>query len=71
MRKRDELSNPNSCLNKAREDEVLFVLIARDEDAPGTIRDWIKRKVARGRQPDDPKLLEAEQCAREMESSRA
>lgn len=68
MRKRDELSDPNSCLNKARDDERLFVLLARDEDAPETIRFWIAKRIKRGKnKPDDQKMIEAEECARLME----
>lgn len=33
MIKRDEVSNPNSCLNRAKDDEMVFVLLARDEAA--------------------------------------
>lgn len=60
MRKRDELSDPNSCLNKAGDDEMLFVLLGRDEDAPETVRFWAHRRVARGkRAPDHPQIVEA------------
>lgn len=34
MRKRDKLANPASCMNKAREDEMTFVLFGRDPAAP-------------------------------------
>lgn len=70
MRKRDELTDPNSCMSRADINEMVFVLITRDEDAPDTIRDWIKRKIKRGKNPDDPKLLNAEECARIMEAER-
>lgn len=40
MRKRDELADPRSCLNKAADDEPLFVLRASDSLVPGTIRGW-------------------------------
>jgi hypothetical protein len=69
MRKRDELTRPNSCLNKARDGEMLFVLLGRDEDAPETIRYWIRRRIRRGKnKPGDPKMVEAELCAQAMES---
>ena len=41
MKKTDELADPTSCLNKARDDERLFVLLARDPAAPVTIRAWV------------------------------
>lgn len=40
MKKRDELSNPNSCINKADLDEPVFVLRANDELAPDIVRAW-------------------------------
>jgi hypothetical protein len=68
MRKRDELTTPDSCLARARDDEMVFVLLGRDEDAPDTIRDWIARRIRRGKnQPGDPQMAEAERCARIME----
>lgn len=71
MKKRDELSKPNSCLSKASSDEMLFVLLARDPAAPATIREWIKERVRLGMNlPTDPKIVEAERCADEMERQR-
>lgn len=67
MRKRDELTDPNSCLSKARDDEMIFVLLAHDEDAPDTIRDWVARRIRRGKnQPGDAKMQEALRCAATM-----
>lgn len=40
MLKRDELANLNSCLNKAADDEPLFILRAQDKLAPATVRMW-------------------------------
>lgn len=71
MRKRDELSNPDSCLNKARDGEILFVLLARDDAAPATIRFWIAERIRLGlNRPGDAKLFEAEKCAGQIESDR-
>lgn len=68
MRKRDELIH--GCMANAHDDEITFVLLERDEDAPGTIRDWIARRIESGNnRPGDPKLVEAEECARQMELS--
>jgi len=40
MLKRDELTNPNSCINKAEDDEPVFVLRANDELAAETVEVW-------------------------------
>lgn len=68
MRKRDELQDPTSCLSKARNTEMLFVLLARDGCAPQTIRYWCKARVAAGKNRwDDPQIMEALACALSME----
>jgi hypothetical protein len=65
MRKRDELVS--GCMAKAKDDEMTFVLLARDEAAPVAIRAWINERIRLGmNKPDDPKLIEALQCARIM-----
>jgi hypothetical protein len=72
MLKQKELSDPNSCWNKARPGERVFVLLARDVTAPDTIRDWCRRRVRLGKNKlDDPQITEALECARLMESERA
>lgn len=43
MTKKELLSDPNSCLNRARDDEPLFVLRANDELAPVLIMEWVSR----------------------------
>lgn len=69
MRKRDELTNPDSCLNRARDQELTFVLLGRDAAAPAAIRFWIAERIRLGKnRPDDPQVVEAEQCARTMEA---
>lgn len=71
MKKRDELSDPNSCMGRAGDDELTFVLLARDAAAPAAIRAWIVERVRLGKnRPDDDQLLDAEQCARAMEVDR-
>jgi hypothetical protein len=72
MLKRDELSNPNSCLNKAMNDEPIFVLRANDPCAPDTIRAWAdlakdyhedsKRKQARYDAVEMEKWLRRKPC---------
>ena len=69
MLKRDELTNPDSCLSKAKEGERLFVLLARDKAAPATIRFWVQTRIQLGKnQPDDPQIVEALACADLMEN---
>jgi hypothetical protein len=67
VRKRDELIL--GCMAKARELEMTFVLLGRDVAAPAAIRFWISERIRLGKnQPGDPQLVEAETCARQMES---
>lgn len=63
MLKRDELTNPASCMSRARDDEMTFVLLGRDVAAPAAIREWIKERVRLGKNfIDDAQIREAEQC---------
>lgn len=72
MRKRDELADPNSCLNKAKQDEWIFVLLGRDEEAPETVRYWVGRRIMKGKnKPGDPKMVEALQWADRIENQLA
>jgi hypothetical protein len=69
MRKRDELTEPSACMARARDDEMVFVLLGRDAAAPAAIRAWIRERIRLGRNaPDDWQLIEAERCARTMEA---
>jgi len=43
--KREELANPNSCLNKAADDEPVFVLRANDPVAAKIVRKWADEYV--------------------------
>lgn len=62
MRKRDELSNTSSCLNKAGDDELLFVLLGRDASSIDAVNAWIESRIRRGKnKPDDPKIISARQ----------
>jgi len=67
MKKRDELSNRNSCLNKADDMEFVFVLRSKDPTAPQTIRHWAS--MNKGIQPES-KIEDALKCAEEMENYR-
>ena len=72
MLKRHELTDPNSCMSRARDGEMVFVLLERDDSAPGAIRWWVGDRIRRGKnKPGDPQMVEAEECARRMEAQRA
>lgn len=55
------------CLQKAFDDERLFVLMARDITSPRIVMEWIKENI--DMQPED-KLREAFECALEMRNRR-
>ena len=68
MLKRDELATPTSCINRAADDEPVFVLRAKDIAAPWAIREWIKARQEFGlNNKFDAKLLEAERLALQMD----
>lgn len=72
MRKKDELSNPQSCLNRAGDNEMVFVLLARDAAAPTTIRKWVEERLRLGENhQDDDQIEDALACAVTMEKQRA
>ena len=71
MRKSDELTNPESCMNRARNDEWTFVLLGRDAAAPIAIRAWANERMRTGKNKlHDPQILEALDCAAAMELER-
>lgn len=66
-------ANPGSfdCYNNAADDEPMFVLFARDEQAPQRVRDWAFHRlslVRSGLKPleDLDKVTEALKCADDM-----
>jgi hypothetical protein len=68
MVKREELSNPNSCMSRAKDDEMTFVLLGRDVAAPMAIRAWIYwRIMLKKNTHDDPQIKDALACAEQME----
>ena len=68
MRKREELTNPKSCMSKAGGNEMTFVLLGRDPAAPGTIRHWCYMRIASGKNTIyDAQIQEALACANTME----
>lgn len=71
MRKAEELANPASCMSRAKDDEMTFVLLGRDICAPDVIRVWAAMRCARGKSKmDDPQIIEALACAETMERER-
>jgi hypothetical protein len=64
MIKSEEIVNPNSCLNKAGDDEMVFVVRAKDPAFRATIMFWVLERVRMGvNHPADKKLLDALKCA--------
>lgn len=67
MRKDLERENPESCFNRAKEDEMLFVILGRDPAAPTTILSWIKERIRLGKNTiNDPQIQEALDCIPKM-----
>lgn len=68
MKKSDESRDPRSCWNKAKDDELLFVLLARDPAAAATVRFWVAERVRLGKnQHGDPQTTTALNWADEVE----
>lgn len=71
MIKRDELADPTSCLNRARDDERVFVLRAHDPAAPSAIRRWADVRINLGKNKlTDPEIQSALELANGMEDER-
>ena len=69
MKKWDEVHNPNSCLNKAKDDETIFVILSRDKAAPNSVRFWAQERIDLGlNKPGDQKIIDAYKRAEEMEA---
>jgi hypothetical protein len=65
----------SGCFHAALDDEPMFVLLARDPDAPRVVRNWASQRadeIERGARPasDAGKVAEARQCADRMEQWR-
>jgi hypothetical protein len=71
MRKREEVIDPQSCFNRALGNEMLFVLLGRDPDAPATIDFWANRRQRRlGMATDMRQIDEAFRCSKLMDVER-
>lgn len=67
MEKLKEIYSDDSCLNKAKDNEMLFVLRGQDMTSPQVILEWIK--VNFNHLPED-KLNEAFNCALKMKETK-
>lgn len=70
--KLEHLANPNSCMNKANDEEIVFVLLARDEAAPICIDVWCMERIRLGKNTmEDAQIVEAMECAKQMQLQHA
>jgi hypothetical protein len=69
MRKKDELSKEHTCMQHAHAEEMVFVLLSRDDAAPVAIRAWVAERLRLGKNTEtDVQIVEALECARVMET---
>jgi hypothetical protein len=62
-----EVLNPDSCLNKASDNEIVFVLLGRDKAAPAAINAWCDERIRLGKNTEsDPQIREARLCSAAM-----
>ena len=62
-----ECASPNSCWNKAKEDELIFVLLGRDIASSAAIMTWCQERIRLGKnKPGDSQITEAINCAHQM-----
>ncbi len=65
MKRIEEISDPSSCINKADNDEPVFVLRANDPLAASVVDVWVNMAEGTGIH-EDWKLKEARELAQEM-----
>ena len=71
MRKQFEQNDASSCLNRAKDNEMLFVLRGHDAAAPSTIRQWAQMRIVMGKNKlEDEQIQEALAVAMIMERER-
>lgn len=67
MIKKHEIAAKGSCLNRAEDDEMIFVLLGRDKAAPFAIQEWARQRILLGKnKTDDTQIKEAYECAEIM-----
>ena len=58
-------------MSKAKDDEMVFVLLGRDAAAAETIRFWVRERVELGKnRMSDSQITEALECADHMDTWR-
>jgi hypothetical protein len=71
MIKLQEAFDQNSCFNKAKPEEMIFVLLARDCAMPDTIRFWCKERIIQGKNKfEDAQIQEAMACAESVDGKK-
>jgi hypothetical protein len=71
MKKCIEISDPTSCWNKAKDEELVFVLLGRDAAAPAAIEAWCAERIRLGKnKPGDEQIGEARSLAEIMREGR-
>lgn len=70
MKKLEELTTPDSCINRAENDEPVFVLRANDALAAACVDHWVNMAIGTGIH-EEYKLNEAHEIAQEMRRWRA
>lgn len=71
MRKFQELNNANSCLNKAKPNELIFILRGHDLASPFAIEQWCAERIRLGKnKEDDDQIIEARLVAESMREER-
>lgn len=71
MTKEQEIKDPDSCLNRARPGEMVFVLRAHDPCAAQLVRIWTDLRIFRGKnKPEDKQIMDALACADMMDEQR-
>jgi hypothetical protein len=66
--KKFEVSDPTSCLNKAADDEPVFVLRAHDRTAAQAVRWWLENALDLGCQLSPEKVEHAHKIIAAMEA---
>ncbi len=62
--------NPNICMNRAKDDEMTFVLLGRDPAMPVAIRAWIDERIRLGKNTEqDTQIINAKEIVIHLEAS--
>jgi|SRR6516164_7956501 hypothetical protein len=70
MTKIDEYNLAASCFNKAKDNELMFILLERDLATPDTIRFWVKKRFDLGlNESIDTQIKEASMLANTIEDN--